>query len=343
MPMKKVILFLMISTSVFIYSCKCDRAPESKSLTELIEYDAMINNNGLMDPIMGHLNEDMRLNFIHFLFEELKNNNAVDDNGNNIDTKQVISVINELINNADTTLTDPEDFIKSNVIKINKLRFREKWIYNTTDFKIDKTVLAVAPLLELADSQGYVFKAAPLFCIKFDTSAQTKDNIILSTNIIGDAFIYNNLEMIHYYDSAPASYYCNLNYEAKSQYFDALVKSVVDNKIKGYNFFFNPLEEADMKVLKGYADTLKDYDENNNIVETIIEHKVSAQEFVRIKFAEQWEYSKKPFVFRKTVKARSPSVMVIDPQYDVVKGYKPLFWIVYDENYLQEMKGKILQ
>ena len=72
MPMKKVILFLMISTSVFIYSCKCDRAPESKSLTELIEYDAMINNNGLMDPIMGHLNEDMRLNFIHFLFEELK-------------------------------------------------------------------------------------------------------------------------------------------------------------------------------------------------------------------------------------------------------------------------------
>ena len=92
---------------------------------------------------------------------------------------------------------------------------------------------------------------------------------------------------------------------SKSQYFDALVKSVVDNKIKGYNFFFNPLEEADMKVLKGYADTLKDYDENNNIVETIIEHKVSAQEFVRINLPNNGNIQK-PFVFRKTVKALNP-------------------------------------
>lgn len=341
--MKKFILLLSIISVVMLNSCKKDQNAEIKVLTEHIEYDVLINNDGKMDPVMNHVNEDVRVEFVHFLFEQLKAGKAFNDSGASIDSKAVLMLIREMFPNADTSVIDPEVYYKINTAKINKLRFREKWIYNSENFKIEKTVLAVAPLVVLADTLGYVFKAEPLFWVQCDTAKELKEVTVLSTNIISDAFVHNQLEMILYMDSTPADYYCNLNDSAKTAYFDELVKSVIDKKINAYNFFFNPLEEADMKVLKGYADTLSDFDENNNPVKTVIEHKISAKEFGRIKFAERWEYSAYPFVFRKTVMALNPSVIVIDPQYDVVKGFKPLFWTVYDEKYLQEMKGKILQ
>jgi hypothetical protein len=341
--MKKLILLLSVVAVVALNSCKCDREPEMKVLTDHIEYDVLINNDGKMDPIMNHVNEDVRVEFIHFLFDQLKNGKAFSDSGSATNTESVLNLIRELFPDADTTVTDPEVYYKINTTKINKLRFREKWVYDSENFKIEKTVLAVAPLIELADTLGYVYKAEPLFWVQCDTAKALKEVTVLSTNIISDALVYNQLEMILYLDSTPADYYCNLKDPSKTEYFDALIKSVIDKKMTAYNFFFNPLEEADMRVLKGYSDTLTDYDENNNEVRTIVEHKVSAKEFGRIKFAERWEYSAYPFIFRKTVMALNPSVIVIDPQYDVVKGFKPLFWTVYDEKYLQEMKGKILQ
>mgnify|MGYP001243331670 FL=1 len=341
--MKNLILLLSVVSVLMLTSCNSDKKPEMKVLTDHIEYDVMVNNDGRMDPIMNHVNEDVRVEFIHFLFNQLKAGKAFSDSGATTDPKSVLTLIRELFPDADTTVTDPEVYYKINTAKINKLRFREKWVYDSENFKIEKTVLAVAPLVELADSQGYVFKAVPLFWVQCDTAKELKDVTVLSTNIISDAIVYNQLEMILYLDSAPADYYCNLKDPAKTEYFDALVKSVIDKKVTGYNFFFNPLEEADMRVLKGYADTLTDYDENNNVIRTVVEHKISAKEFGRIKFGERWEYSANPFIFRKTVMALNPSVIVIDPQYDVVKGFKPLFWTVYDEKYLQEMKGKILQ
>ena len=341
--MKKLILLLSVVSVVVLNSCNGDKKPEMKVLTDRIEYDVMVNNDGRMDPIMNHVNEDVRVEFVHFLFEQLKAGKAFSDSGAATDSKSVLALIRELFPDADTTVADPEVYYKINTTKINKLRFREKWVYDSKNFKIEKTVLAVAPLVELADTLGYVYKAVPLFWIQCDTAKELKEVTVLSTNIISDALVYNQLEMILYLDSTPADYYCNLKDPAKTEYFDALVKSVIDKKVTGYNFFFNPLEEADMRVLKGYADTLTDYDENNNVIRTVVEHKITAKEFGRIKFAERWEYSANPFIFRKTVMALNPSVIVIDPQYDVVKGFKPLFWTVYDEKYLQEMKGKILQ
>ncbi|HBG71103.1 MAG: hypothetical protein A2W93_02635 [Bacteroidetes bacterium GWF2_43_63] len=341
--MKKIFLFLSVISVVVLNSCKGDREPEMKVLTDRIEYDVMVNNDGKMDPIMNHVNEDVRVEFIHFLFEELKNGKAFSDSGATTDSKSVLMLIRELFPDADTTVSDPEVYYKLNTAKINKLRFREKWVYNSENFKIEKTVLAVAPLIELADTLGYVYKAVPLFWIQCDTAKDLKEVNVLSTNIITDALVYNQLEMILYLDSTPADFYCNLKNPAKTEFFDALLASVIDKKVTGYNFFFNPLEEADMRVLKGYSDTLTDYDENNKEVRTIIEHKISAKEFGRIKFAERWEYSSNPFIFRKTVMALNPSVIVVDPQYNVVRGFKPLFWTVYDEKYLQEMKGKVLQ
>ena len=341
--MKKLFLLLSVVSVVAMVSCNGGKKPEMKALTERIEYDVMVNNDGKMDPVMNHVNEDVRVEFVHFLFEQLKNGKAFSDSGAATDSKSVLTLIRELFPEADTTVIDPEVYYKINTAKINKLRFREKWVYDPENFRIEKTVLAVAPLVELADTLGYVYKAVPLFWVQCDTATELKQVTVLSTNIISDALVYNQLEMILYLDSAPADYYCNLKDPAKTEYFDALVKSVIDKKVTGYNFFFNPLEEADMRVLKGYADTLTDYDENNNVIRTVVEHKISAKEFGRIKFGERWEYSANPFIFRKTVMALNPSVIVIDPQYDVVKGFKPLFWTVYDEKYLQEMKGKILQ
>ncbi|MPM19583.1 hypothetical protein SDC9_66009 [bioreactor metagenome] len=341
--MKKIFIFFPLIALFIATSCKCDRKPETKVLTNRIEYDVLVNNDGKMDPVMNNVAEDMRVEFVHFLFAEMKKGKAMNDSGVTIDSSSVLMLMRNLFPDADTTVTDPEIYYKTNTVKINKLRFREKWEYNSENYQIKKTVLAVAPLVELADTLGYAYKAVPLFWIQCDTATNLKEVNVLSSNIISDAVVYNKLDMITCIDSTPAVYFSNLTDPAKTEFFDGLLAAVVDKKLTGYNFFFNPLEDADMRVLKGYSDTLTEFDENNKEVRTIVEHKITAKEFGRIKFAEKWEYSSSPFVFRKTVMAMNPSVFVIDPHYEIVRGFKPLFWTVYDERYLQEMKGKILR
>ncbi len=316
----------------------CGREPERAELTQRIEYDVLINNQGTMDPWMNHVEGPARLDFLSFLFDQLNKGNAFDMNGNPLSPNSVLNTIRNLNPDLDSSLTDPSAMIRNEIIVINHIRFREKWIYFDDDYRIEKTVLAVAPVMQRFDSTQRVIEHVPLFWVNCDTSGEWTSGRLLTEHIISDAIIQNQLDPIRAIDTNPKSWYCNIENAPRSAYFEAVLASVIEKKQPTYDYFFKELTDQELEKLKGYDETIPSYDDNNNVKNNVVHHAVSSDEFGKIKFAEKWEYSLSPFKFRKTVMGINPSVFVIDQQYEVLKGFKPLFWILFDESYLEKMK-----
>lgn len=318
----------------------CGREPERAELTGRIEYDVLINNQETMEPWMNHVEQRERMAFVEFLFSELMAGKAMDSLGQIISKDVVLHQIHQMIPSLDSSISDPLLLLKEEMLVINTLRFREMWHYRKDNFMIEKKVLAIAPVLEMKDSTGMTLMAKALFWLPCDTSGTIENSELLSENIMSDAIIQNQLDVILNLDSTPPSWFFNLQASDRKTYFDGLLTMVKEKKTDAYNFFFQPLTEDEIEKLNGYSETMLDYDENNNEIKTIVEHKVKAEDFGRIKFAEKWEYSKAPFIFKKTTKAISPALIVMDAKYGVIKGFKPLFWVVFEDDYQEIMRGK---
>lgn len=310
-------------------------------LAESIEYDVVINNYDEMDPWINNIQEPVRTEFVVALFNELTNKHGVDNEGKPVSAGAVLQQIKDLKTDLEIQVSDPVELIRNKSLVIDKIRFRERWTYSPDDYRISKTVLAIAPVLELADEDGYIIQSVPLFWIPCDTTASGKEITVLTSGMISDAIVYNQLDMILEIDSTPADNYSNLKDPERATYFDGIMNNIISKKQKGYNYNFDPLSDEEMKGLKGRTDTLVEYDDNKVETTKVVETLVTAQQLGRIKFAESWEYSVAPFTFHKTVIGLNPSLFVIDPTYEVFNGFKPLFWVIYEEEFLKDMQEKM--
>lgn len=336
--MRKIQLFLAILPLLMLFSC--GSKPENKLITSRIEYDVQVNNYDKMDGWMNNMGAEERKSFIGFLFDELNDKKAVDSLGNTAGNEYAMQIIRSFHPELDSSLDNAYQLIENETVIVDKLRFREKWEFNAETYQLVKTVLAVAPIIEKIDSNGSIFGAEPLFWVNCDSTAGDAQFVVLTSNIVTDAIIQNTLDPILAIEPNPKSYFSNVSEAGRIAYFDALLNAATEKKIVAYDYFFNVLPEAELQKLKGYTDTVISYDEDNNEVKTLVKNEVTAKEFGRLKFGEKWEYTKAPFTFRKTVMAVNPSIYIFDSYYGVLRGFKPLFWVVFDQDYLKLMQPK---
>ncbi len=336
--MKKIQLFLAILPLFMLFSCGSDS--ENKLITSRIEYDVQVNNYDKMDGWMNNMGTEERTSFIGFLFDQLNEKKAVDSLGNTASNDYAMQIIRSFHPELDSSLNNAYQLIENETVVVDKLRFREKWEFNAETYQLVKTVLAVAPIIEKIDTNGSIVGAEPLFWVNCDSTLEDGQFVMLTENIITDAIIQNTLDPILAIEPNPKSYFSNVSEAGRVAYFDALLKAATEKKVVAYDYFFNTLPEAELQKLKGFTDTVISYDDNNNEVKTLVKNEVTAKEFGRLKFGEKWEYTKAPFTFRKTVMAVNPSIYMFDSCYGVLRGFKPLFWVIFDQEYLKLMQSK---
>ncbi|MCX7697359.1 MAG: hypothetical protein N2Z72_06680 [Bacteroidales bacterium] len=316
MHKKRVFLLWIV---IFLTSCT---SSERKLLTSRIEYDVWIGEENTLQ-----WNDLQRQQFLDEIIKTLDLGIALDENDMPVTSTNLIQYL--IQNNIDTAIKKDNltEFLKKRIVF---LRFREKWEYDPKTFYFYKQVLAVSP--------GIVIPAP------FDSLRATSDRWmtlwwipVKERNAEFDkkfemlptyAFVRNDVEdVMNTYDKM-SPWFCNLPRNARDSLFERLLKAFEKKQLPFYNMMFQPFSKAEYEHYFLLKETLKTSEGVQNFLHPSF--------FARIKFIENWEISFNPFVFRKTILAYAPSQMIFELPYDIVKGYKPLFWVVQDTSVLKK-------
>lgn len=320
----KKIHFILI---VLIGLTSCVPKGKQVLLTSQIEYDVAINNYGLMDPAMAHLSNDSRGELQDFFLESVKNGNAIDSMGEPISAK----ILAERIKRWDSTFKDVKDetalqhFFKN----INGLRFSEKWVYNDKTLAIDKKVISISPLVIEMDTFGTWMSLNLLFTVALDTANEVDpQSPVLSEFIITDSYVKNNNPLLEeLYNKKMSDQFSNIEVKSQDAYMSLFLTKVKNKDSKAYDFYFKEINAGEK--LKALQVELRDPETDKVTI-----YDLKPADFWRIKFAEKWTFNSAKKQFKKEVYAINPAVMVVD-EYDNVRGFKPVFWYLFDEKVLE--------
>ncbi len=111
--------------------------------------------------------------------------------------------------------------------------------------------------------------------------------------------------------------------------------SVSGGKVKAYDFFSNKLLTPDeVKKILRRTDTVavERPDPPHELVDTVLVHELSMKEISRLRFLEEWQMDHQTLAFTKKVVGICPLVEVYAESGEL-RGYKPLFWVFFDERY----------
>jgi len=315
--MRKVYWIFMF----FLILAACKREKE-QLLTSHIEYDIEL---GQYLASSWPLADQQR--FVMTLLDAVDQGRAKDENGFPVTWNTIAGHLKK------TGLSDSFSFdsIKYYLLhRVNFIRFKEKWFYDKNNYHLYKTVEAIAPGCKISiegDSlhAGYD-KWIPLFWVDISRNFQKTD--MSMDYVITHVFIRNDVEdVLDRYDSIYPSL-CNLPRLSRDSFYVRLIRAYESKKIPVYNMFFQPFTMAD------YARyfELKKLLESDNLLQNYFHPSY----FARIKFIEKWNISFDPLAIQKKIIAYSPSQVVFDTEYNMVKGYRLLFWVVQDSSCLKD-------
>lgn len=123
------------------------------------------------------------------------------------------------------------------------------------------------------------------------------------------------------------------------------VKTLFDwaysGKVKSYNYITNELLSTDeVKIIGNEPDTITvtesypPYDEKD----TVIQNKLDFNLIHKLKFLEEWSMNLKDYSVTKKVIGIAPTLTIYGDSIEI-KGYKPLFWVYFDEEYIKTLDG----
>ncbi len=332
-------IFISLSLILIIFWA-CDKKQEKRELlTNRIEYDVMINNENTMDAWMNNVPIDERMELLEFLFGELLAGNAVDSMGVKIDESIVKQELVALDSNLQFGEVPLFEYVRNEYLVLQTIRFREKWTYNPKNFCVYKQVLSVAPVYALKDSSGVKIGMQPLFWVRCDTT-EIKNHTLITNLIISDALVQNNTPpVIELYGKSPY-YLHNFDENKRDKFFTDLKERATSHEIKSYDYFFNKMEVSAIEKYRDHIDSMHIPDSTGKLIAYEYEVKILPKEFTRLKFAEKWEFSKKPFVFKKTVMGINPS-LYSENEFGEFEGYRPMFWVVADDKDLEFIRSVV--
>lgn len=119
---------------------------------------------------------------------------------------------------------------------------------------------------------------------------------------------------------------------------EIFIRQVMDaaynGKVRTYSYFNEPLTPRQVREIGFSADTLTfqratpPYD----LFDTVVEQTLNFNDITRFRFLEEWYMDPGTFEITKKVVGMAPIIRKYEETGEL-RGYMPLFWIYFDENY----------
>ena len=127
---------------------------------------------------------------------------------------------------------------------------------------------------------------------------------------------------------------------------DKLVKDIINQvttgEVKAYDFFTcKPFTTEDIKGMMKRVDSISveratpPYD----LVDTVMITEIRLSDITKFRFLEEWSMNDKTLAFSKKVAGICPMVERRTDSGEL-RGYKPLFWVFFDDKYPAELERK---
>jgi len=127
---------------------------------------------------------------------------------------------------------------------------------------------------------------------------------------------------------------------------DKLIKDILtqvaDGKVKAYDFLsYKPYTPGEIATMMKRVDTISveratpPYD----LVDTVLVTEIRLSDIAKIRFLEEWSMNDKTLEFTKKVAGICPMAERLTDSGEL-RGYKPLFWVFFDDKYPAELEVK---
>jgi len=121
-----------------------------------------------------------------------------------------------------------------------------------------------------------------------------------------------------------------------------ILSQVKGGKVKAYDFIsYKPFTPEEIATMMKRVDTISverstpPYD----LVDTVLVSEIRLSDIVKIRFLEEWSMNDKTLVFTKKVAGICPMAERHTDSGEL-RGYKPLFWVFFDDKYPAEFELK---
>ena len=121
-----------------------------------------------------------------------------------------------------------------------------------------------------------------------------------------------------------------------------IIQQVSNGEVKAYDFLScKPFTKDEIKDMMKHVDSISverstpPYD----LVDTVMVTEIRLSDIVKLRFLEEWSMNEKTLAFSKKVAGICP---MIERRTDSgeLRGYKPLFWVFFDDKYPGELELK---
>jgi len=121
-----------------------------------------------------------------------------------------------------------------------------------------------------------------------------------------------------------------------------IITQVSEGKVKAYDFLScKPFTAQEIKTMMKRVDTISveratpPYD----LVDTLLVTEIRLSDIKKIRFLEEWRMNEKTLEFSKKIAGICPLAERLT-DFGELRGYKPLFWVFFDDKYPAELEGK---
>jgi hypothetical protein len=182
-------------------------------------------------------------------------------------------------------------------------------------------------------SAGIILVTAVLFvsCQKGTDAGRS----IVTNRIQYDVPIYNGDQEMDWWVQ-------NIEGSNREKMVKDIIRQVSDGKVKAYEFLsYTPYTAAEIKNMIRRTDTISverstpPYD----LVDTVLVTEIRLSDIKKIRFLEEWSMNEKTLEFSKKIAGICP-LAERHTDSGEFRGYKPLFWVFFDEKYPEELKLK---
>jgi hypothetical protein len=121
-----------------------------------------------------------------------------------------------------------------------------------------------------------------------------------------------------------------------------IIQQVTTGKVNAYDFLTcKPFTADEIKSMMKRIDTISverstpPYD----LVDTVLVTEIRLSDITKLRFLEEWSMNDKTLAFTKKVAAICPMAERLTDSGEL-RGYKPLFWVFFDDKYRAELEQK---
>lgn len=174
-----------------------------------------------------------------------------------------------------------------------------------------------------------------LFLFPACNNKKSTDNWVVTERIQYDVTIHNSEPDMDWWVQ-------NLEGISREKLLADVFGQVSEGKVKAYEFStVEPYTTDDIKKMMRRVDTISverpvpPYD----LVDTVMVTEIRISDVSRLRFLEEWQMNEKTLEITKKVAGICPMVERFSDSGEL-RGYKPLFWVFFDEKYPAALKLK---